>query len=49
MKQQTCAFSINGIRKLAVIGWDDIPSEVYPIASLEHHDTKLRIIQEFNN
>ncbi|PKK68130.1 hypothetical protein RhiirC2_551074 [Rhizophagus irregularis] len=35
MKNSTCAFSVNNIRKLIVSEWE-IPSQVYPIVSLGH-------------
>ncbi|EXX56694.1 hypothetical protein RirG_213820 [Rhizophagus irregularis DAOM 197198w] len=42
MKNKTCAFSINNNKKFVVSGWQNIPSQVYPIASLGH-TSKLRI------
>ncbi|CAB4416436.1 unnamed protein product [Rhizophagus irregularis] len=35
MRNRTCAFSVNDIRKLIVSEWE-IPSQVYPIVSLGH-------------
>ncbi|RGB40937.1 hypothetical protein C1646_663427 [Rhizophagus diaphanus] len=45
MKNRTCAFSVNDIRKLTVSEWKNIPSQVCPIASLGH-GSKLRVKQE---
>ncbi|CAB4460615.1 hypothetical protein RhiirA5_425600 [Rhizophagus irregularis] len=45
MKNRTCAFSVNDIRKLIVSEWKNIPSQVCPIASLGH-GSKLRVKQE---
>ncbi|CAB4416430.1 unnamed protein product [Rhizophagus irregularis] len=45
MKERTCAFSVNDIRKPIVSEWKNIPSQVYPVVSLGH-GSKLRVKQE---
>jgi hypothetical protein len=42
MKNRTCAFSINNNKKSIVSEWKNIPSQVYPIVSLES-GSKLRM------
>ncbi|GBB88631.1 hypothetical protein RclHR1_01520016 [Rhizophagus clarus] len=42
MKNRTCAFSINNNKKSIVSEWKNIPSQVYPIVSLEC-GSKLRM------
>ncbi|GBB90590.1 hypothetical protein RclHR1_01760014 [Rhizophagus clarus] len=36
MNKRTCAFSINGTKYPEVIGWNNLPSKLYPVASLCH-------------
>jgi hypothetical protein len=42
MKNKTCTFSVNSNKKPVVSEWKNIPSQVYPVATLEH-TSKLRI------
>ncbi|RIA98957.1 hypothetical protein C1645_866174 [Glomus cerebriforme] len=48
MKNKTCAFSINNIKKPIVPEWNNIPSQVRPIASLGH-GSKLCIKAHMKN
>ncbi|GBB88635.1 hypothetical protein RclHR1_01520020 [Rhizophagus clarus] len=45
MKMRTCAFSVNKSKKFVVCEWENIPSQVCPIASLGL-GSKLRVKQE---
>ncbi|EXX68320.1 uncharacterized protein OCT59_020402 [Rhizophagus irregularis] len=42
MNERTCAFSVNGTKYPVVSNWNNLPSKLYPVASL-HYPGRLRI------